>query len=130
MDLEEIQSIIDSDRQFENTGGFGFDQWVEVTREHFEVSLKAAKKAKAPSVPFLVDLRYSSFRVWFEWMTEVEGYVAIQSSLNGKKKVLVRVTKKNIDKHCATPDCLRFFPKGTTKEILERLLADVESVEW
>ncbi len=134
MNLETIQDHIENNRTAQFGGGLNIEEWVELYREHFEASKKLAERKGSVYVPFMVDLSYEADRIWFEWMTEVVGYVALHLLIctkPGTKVKLARVTKeRSTDEAYQTFKLFQFFPKGTTKKMIEQLYTNVESVEW
>ncbi len=133
MNLERIKDQIENNRTAQFGGGLEVEEWVELYREHFEVSRKMAEKKEKMYVPFMVDLSYNADRIWFEWMTEVVGYVALRSTYTKPdiKAKFTRVTKERLgDKVYQAFRLFQFFPKGTTKEMIERLYTNVEIIEW
>ncbi len=131
MDLEKINALIENNRTFTFGGGFNIDHQVEIARGQFEVSSNMAKKRQKAYVPFNINLSLEGHKVWFEWMTEVEGYVAFVMSMNEETDTrrLIRVTKERVEEHSCRV-LFQFFPKGTTKEMIERLYTNLESVDW
>ncbi len=133
MNLERIQAHIDDNVIFEYQGGYGTEGWIEVLRIHFEASSIAAKKADKTSVPFILNLAWESARIWLEWMINVKEYVVFSTGYRDRANnvVFTRMTKERIPlEKYKTFQGFAFFPKGTTKEMIERLYSNVHSVEW